>query len=215
MSKTIFAFTPTLVDSDDGVPFVNLSELDGWPQITVRSRGPAGFCGECQAQKPSCGSMKLTMETLKDMHEKLGAYLAEVDAPDLQPHQQRVVAESRELEARADKLAGFIAAPAFSKVPSDERERMLVQHGLMMRLRDVLHRRRAAWLDADEPMVIFRAPAKPTDSNPLGRGAEDYAIPVARLGEIRLEALPFGVPQSLRYLTRSELDAQHPNIPRL
>jgi hypothetical protein len=68
--------------------------------------------------------------------------------PSLQPHQQRVVDERAELDARADRLGAFIEGPVFDTLPEDERTRLSRQHGLMRDLSDVLSDRIAAFAAA-------------------------------------------------------------------
>lgn len=59
----------------------------------------------------------------------------------LAPHQQRVVDEKAELDAKRDRLRVFIAAPDFEAVPADERSRLVRQDMLMSDLSEVLAKR--------------------------------------------------------------------------
>ena len=61
------------------------------------------------------------------------------------PHQQRVVDELAELDARAVRLGAFIEGPVFDTLPDDERTRLSRQLGLMRDLSDVLSDRIAAF----------------------------------------------------------------------
>lgn len=48
------------------------------------------------------------------------------------PHQQRVVDEKEELDAKRSKLGDFIASsPIFANLPSDERGRLVAQFRVM------------------------------------------------------------------------------------
>lgn len=61
----------------------------------------------------------------------------------MQPHQQRVVAELRELTDRREKLGSFIAGAGaiFSTLPNDEQERLRRQFDIMVRYEGVLQER--------------------------------------------------------------------------
>lgn len=63
----------------------------------------------------------------------------------LQPHQERVVAERAEVSAKVDRLDSFIRSDSFDMVPIDEQVRLARQLHIMMRLRDVLDERIAAF----------------------------------------------------------------------
>jgi hypothetical protein len=65
--------------------------------------------------------------------------------PTLQPHQQRVVAEKTELDARCEKLAAFINGAIFQTMPEAERTRLERQHTLMTELSAILGERIAAF----------------------------------------------------------------------
>lgn len=55
------------------------------------------------------------------------------DATQLQPHQQRVVDEQKELDAKIDKLKAFIMeSPIFQKLPDAERSRLNQQYDVMV-----------------------------------------------------------------------------------
>lgn len=45
----------------------------------------------------------------------------------MQPHQQRVVDEKTELDAKMDKLTAFIDTPLFASLPEAEQERLVMQ----------------------------------------------------------------------------------------
>ena len=64
---------------------------------------------------------------------------------ELQPHQQRVVAERAELEDKLGKLEAFLTGERFDAVPDDEKGRLLLQHVLMESYARVLKQRIAAF----------------------------------------------------------------------
>jgi hypothetical protein len=49
----------------------------------------------------------------------------------LEPHQERVVEEKRELDEKIEKLTDFLRTPQAVDVPSAEVERLLSQLGIM------------------------------------------------------------------------------------
>jgi hypothetical protein len=66
----------------------------------------------------------------------------------LQPHQQRVVIEKQELDEKLEKLLSFIDAgngPIFSKLVTEERQRLTMQARIMKEYSDVLADRIAAF----------------------------------------------------------------------
>lgn len=63
----------------------------------------------------------------------------------LQPHQERVVAERAEVSAKVDRLDSFIRSDSFDMVPIDEQVRLARQLHIMMRYREVLDERIAAF----------------------------------------------------------------------
>jgi len=64
----------------------------------------------------------------------------------MEPHQQRVIDEKKELDERAKKLSDFIGfSPVFKSIAEDEQERMKVQNDLMWQLSEVLGQRIAAF----------------------------------------------------------------------
>jgi hypothetical protein len=63
----------------------------------------------------------------------------------MQPHQQRVVDEKKELDEKASKLSDFIGLnPMFDKIDSEEQERLKEQNDIMWQYSEVLGRRIAA-----------------------------------------------------------------------
>ncbi len=48
-----------------------------------------------------------------------------------QPHQQRVIDEKDELDARIDKLRAFFATPTYGQLDAQEKRRLLAQHYYM------------------------------------------------------------------------------------
>lgn len=63
----------------------------------------------------------------------------------LQPHQQRVVDEKRELDERLEKLNAFFRTPAFHGLEGAEQGRLGRQAGIMMQYSAVLAERIAAF----------------------------------------------------------------------
>lgn len=64
---------------------------------------------------------------------------------ELQPHQQRVVDEKRELDEKREKLDAFKSGPIFQTLPWDEQERLNTQAHIMTLYSAVLGRRIAAF----------------------------------------------------------------------
>lgn len=63
----------------------------------------------------------------------------------LQPHQQRVVDEKRELDGRIEKLNAFFRTSAFHGLDDAEQRRLSRQAGIMMQYSNVLAERIAAF----------------------------------------------------------------------
>ncbi len=63
----------------------------------------------------------------------------------MQPHQQRVIDEKTELDAKLKKLTAFTFTDTFEALPSDERGRLNRQHGIMGQYSDILGERIAAF----------------------------------------------------------------------
>ena len=59
----------------------------------------------------------------------------------MQPFQQRVVDECRELRGRLDKLNQFVETEMFNQLPHVEKGRLLRQRSLMSDYADVLNER--------------------------------------------------------------------------
>lgn len=60
----------------------------------------------------------------------------------MEPHQERVVQELKELREKREKLFRFIEAnPAFRELPEDEKERLERQHHIMAQYEEVLQDR--------------------------------------------------------------------------
>ena len=59
----------------------------------------------------------------------------------MQPHQQRVVDEKKELDVKLEKLSAFIQGPIFQTLKSDEQERLTRQIKLMDQYSGVLAER--------------------------------------------------------------------------
>lgn len=56
----------------------------------------------------------------------------------MQPHQQRVVDEKSELDAKITKLADFSNGSIFENLPLDERDRLQKQFSIMRQYSEVL-----------------------------------------------------------------------------
>jgi hypothetical protein len=64
----------------------------------------------------------------------------------MQPHQQRVVEEKKELDGKLDRLIAFIDAnPAFGVLYGDERKRLNLQVQVMTEYSSILSQRIAAF----------------------------------------------------------------------
>lgn len=66
----------------------------------------------------------------------------------MQPHQERVVAEKKEVDDKLEKLLAFIDAgkgPIFLKLVTEERERLTTQGRIMKEYSDILADRIAAF----------------------------------------------------------------------
>ena len=64
----------------------------------------------------------------------------------MQPHQQRVVDEKKDLDEKLDKLKAFIeTSPTFKSLPADERGRLGKQYDVMAEYSSILSQRIAAF----------------------------------------------------------------------
>ena len=63
----------------------------------------------------------------------------------MQPHQERVIAEKKELDERGNKLDQFILSEKFGTLPAAEQERMKRQLEIMGKYSEVLGERIAAF----------------------------------------------------------------------
>ena len=63
----------------------------------------------------------------------------------LQPHQQRVVDEKKELDEKRDKLIVFFCTPVFAALDQSEKDRLRLQHGVMGLYSEILGQRIAAF----------------------------------------------------------------------
>jgi len=59
----------------------------------------------------------------------------------MQPHQQRVVDELKELTSKREKLGAFWTNPIFSMLPTDEQARLRRQFDIMVQYEAVLQER--------------------------------------------------------------------------
>lgn len=60
---------------------------------------------------------------------------------ELQPHQQRVVDEKKELDDKREKLLTFINGSVFRNLEQAEKDRLLTQYGVMGVYSEILHQR--------------------------------------------------------------------------
>ena len=67
--------------------------------------------------------------------------MSTINEKNLQPHEQRVVVELKELTERREKLATFIAGKMFAEVPTDEQARLQRQFHIMVQYEGVLQER--------------------------------------------------------------------------
>ena len=63
----------------------------------------------------------------------------------MQPHQERVVTEKKELDEKLSKLALFMGGVTFANLPAAEKERLFRQEELMAKYSVVLGERIAAF----------------------------------------------------------------------
>jgi len=63
----------------------------------------------------------------------------------MQPYQERVVEEKRQLDEKTKRLEAFMGGDIFPTLPKDEQERMKEQRAAMTRYSDILGRRIAAF----------------------------------------------------------------------
>jgi crAss001_48 related protein len=63
----------------------------------------------------------------------------------MQPHQERVVAEKKELDDKREKLGAFIEGAVFDSLPQPERDRLMRQAVVMTTYSDILGERIAAF----------------------------------------------------------------------
>ncbi len=59
----------------------------------------------------------------------------------MQPHEQRVVDEKKELDEKLTKLTAFFSGKIFSTLPLDEQERLKQQSEVMEKYSNILHER--------------------------------------------------------------------------
>ena len=59
----------------------------------------------------------------------------------MQPHQERVIAEKAELDAKIDKLTAFLKGDVFSTLSEGEQDRMKRQHAHMEAYSGILSER--------------------------------------------------------------------------
>jgi hypothetical protein len=63
----------------------------------------------------------------------------------MRPHQERVVTEKSELDAKIEKLRTFNNGPIYSTLPDKERIRLILQYVYMKDYSDILGERIAAF----------------------------------------------------------------------
>jgi hypothetical protein len=66
----------------------------------------------------------------------------------MQPHQQRVVEEKKELDEKREKLGAFIEGKLYQTLPEAERDRLSQQAIVMMTYSTILGERIAAFIEA-------------------------------------------------------------------
>jgi len=64
----------------------------------------------------------------------------------LQPHQQRVVDEKKELDDKRGKLIVFFNTPIFADLEQSEKDRLRLQHSVMKLYSEILGQRIAAFV---------------------------------------------------------------------
>jgi hypothetical protein len=72
--------------------------------------------------------------------------MGRTEAVALQPHQERVVEEKKDLDTKIDKLKDFIEGPIHSTLPEEEKTRMATQLHHMKEYATVLGHRIAAFV---------------------------------------------------------------------
>ena len=91
------------------------------------------------------GTNLLTAEQARQMFQHV---TAKECAEGLQPHQQRVVTEKAELDAKAKALSEFIGhSPIFDTLAPAEQERLKVQNDIMWQYSEILGARIAAFAE--------------------------------------------------------------------
>jgi hypothetical protein len=68
-----------------------------------------------------------------------------VEKREYQPHEQRVIEERKELDAKIDKLYRFLEYDALGRVPSEELARLRLQYQAMRMYSTILGQRIAAF----------------------------------------------------------------------
>lgn len=63
----------------------------------------------------------------------------------MQPHQQRVIDEKTELDAKLEKLRPFFSNPVFAGLPQEEQDRLSQQETVMTKYSAILGERIAAF----------------------------------------------------------------------
>lgn len=63
----------------------------------------------------------------------------------LMPHQQRVVDEKTELDAKRERLLSFLNTDTFRGLDQAEKDRLRTQHAVMGLYSDILHQRISAF----------------------------------------------------------------------
>ena len=68
----------------------------------------------------------------------------------MQPHQERVVAEKKELDEKLAKLSLFMTGIAFANLPAGEKDRLFRQEDVMKEYSGILGERIAAFGDTEK-----------------------------------------------------------------
>lgn len=124
----------------------------------------------------------------------------------LQPFQQRVVAERDELAERTEKLLAFIDSEAFKRLGLEEQHRMREQSEHMLAYGNILARRIENFTGPDDVLLVFNAHARWACINHPERGTIRVAMDARQLGDRGIPACR-EEPQHLQQVTRRDFEA--------
>lgn len=120
----------------------------GNPSVAVSAENDRVEIGENVALENSKNALWPLMgyELKQRLHDiKNAKPPAQDDGSGLLPHQQRVVAERAELDARIDKLHSFVSTDTFAALDAEEQERLHAQKAAMLDYSGALADRIAAF----------------------------------------------------------------------